>query len=220
MTRRDPLNREKVLDAALELAAAEGLSGLSMRKLAKALGVEAMALYNHVANKNDILKGLAERVLASVAEPDPALPWAERVRATAISLHRALNRHPVVPFVLTTDKVNPTALRALRPLDSIVGALYEAGFDDHGVRQAWGALNSLVFGSLLLTTAGFTGRPAEEDQTDVYVRQVDPAKLPHFHRVLPALSAGDRDVDFRVALDMLISGLVAAAPVGSEGMTT
>jgi TetR/AcrR family transcriptional regulator, tetracycline repressor protein len=84
MARREPLNREKILDAALALASKEGLDGLSMRKLAKTLGVEAMALYNHVANKTDILNGIADRVYAGIERADPQLPWTERVRATAL----------------------------------------------------------------------------------------------------------------------------------------
>ncbi|RZQ66029.1 TetR/AcrR family transcriptional regulator C-terminal domain-containing protein [Amycolatopsis suaedae] len=220
MPRREPLNRDKVLDAALALATAEGLDGLSMRKLAKSLGVEAMALYNHVANKADILDGLADRVFATIDRPDPGLHWAERVRATALSLYRVLRHHPVVPLALVTDQANPTTLRAMQPMDDLIGALYEAGFDDDGVRQTLGALHSLVFGSLLLTTAGFAreqSNRAEQEQMEPYIRRVNPATLPNFSRVLPALSAGDPEQDFTRALDLLITGLLDAAPAGRQG---
>jgi TetR/AcrR family tetracycline transcriptional repressor len=218
MAQREPLSRERILDAALALASKEGLDGLSMRRLAKTLGVEAMALYNHVANKTDIFSGIAERVYADIERADPGLHWTERVRATALSTYRALSRHPIVPLTLATDQASPTSLRALQPIDDLVGALYEAGFDDDGVRQALGALNSLIFGSLLLTTAGFArdhSNHAEQEQMDVYIRQVNPAKLPHFSRALPALAAGVPERDFEKALDMLISGLTAAAPAES-----
>ncbi|RSN54259.1 hypothetical protein DMH01_35425 [Amycolatopsis sp. WAC 04182] len=212
MTRREPLNREKVLDAALALAAAEGLKGLSMRKLAKTLGVEAMALYNHVKNKTDILDGIAERVYSGIEAADPEAPWPERVRSTVLNLYRALARHPVVPMALATDEANPNSLRALRPVEDLVGALYEAGFEDDGIRQTLGALNSLVFGSLLLTTAGFTTTRRDDAGQDPYLRRIDPAALPNFSRALPALGAPDPERDFTRALDLLISGLVAAAP--------
>ncbi|MFJ8912520.1 TetR/AcrR family transcriptional regulator C-terminal domain-containing protein [Amycolatopsis sp. NPDC102389] len=215
MTRREPLNREKVLDAALALAGEEGLKGLSMRKLAKTLGVEAMALYNHVRNKTDILDGIAERVYSGIEPADPGAPWPERVRVTVLNIYRALARHPVVPMALATDEANPNSLRALRPVDDLVGTLYEAGFEDDGIRQTLGALNSLVFGSLLLTTAGFTTTrrgEAEQEQMDHYLRRIDPAVLPNFSRALPALKAADPERDFIRALDLLISGLVAAAP--------
>lgn len=215
MARREPLNREKVLDAALALASAEGLDGLSMRKLARTLGVEAMALYNHVANKSEIFDGIAERVFAGIERADPDLHWAERVRATALSTYRELSRHPIVPLALVTDQANPTSLAALQPLDDVVGAFYEAGFDDDGVRQALGALNSLIFGSLLLTTSGFArehSSRAEAEQMDLYIRRVNPAALPHFSRAMPALAAGDPEQDFTKALDLLLTGLTAAAP--------
>ncbi|MEV6908800.1 TetR family transcriptional regulator [Amycolatopsis sp. NPDC051071] len=217
MTRREPLNREKVLDAALALAGEEGLKGLSMRKLAKTLGVEAMALYNHVRNKTDILDGIAERVYSGIERADPASPWQERVRVTVLNTYRALARHPVVPMALATDEANPNSVRALLPTDDLIGALYEAGFDGDEVRQTLGALNSLVFGSLLLTTIGFTldrDGEAEQEKRDRYLRRVDPAVLPNFSRALPALSAVEPERDFIKALDILVDGLTSAAASG------
>ncbi|MEO3867688.1 TetR/AcrR family transcriptional regulator C-terminal domain-containing protein [Nonomuraea sp. B12E4] len=216
MTRREPLNRERVLDAALELADREGLEGLSMRRLAKSLGVEAMSLYNHVSNKADILDGIAERVFSQVERPDPALPWQEQVRAAALAMYQAFSRHPVVPLALATDQSNPTSARALEPIDGLVGALFEAGFDDLGAWRALGAVNSLVMGSLLLSTGGFTGgqqQHAGAANVSAYIREMDPDRLPHFSRLLRMTrEQGVRPAaDFEHALDMLISGLVAEA---------
>ncbi|GAA0380016.1 hypothetical protein Acor_01490 [Acrocarpospora corrugata] len=217
MARREPLNREKVLDAALELADAEGLEGLSMRRLAKRLGVEAMSLYNHVSNKTDILDGIAERVFSQVERPDPALPWQEQVRTVALNMYRAFSRHPIVPLALVTDQSNPTSARALEPLDGLVGALFQAGFDDLGVRRALGAVNGLVLGSLLQATGGFTEAlrtHADEQQVDAYIRHVDPARLPNFSRLLRHTREGvDPEADFEQMLDLLIRGLVASAPL-------
>ncbi|MBB5779996.1 TetR/AcrR family transcriptional regulator C-terminal domain-containing protein [Nonomuraea jabiensis] len=216
MARREPLNRERVLDAALELADQEGLEGLTMRRLAKALGVEAMSLYNHVSNKADILDGVAERVFEQVERPDPALPWQEQVRAVALSMYRVFSRHPAVPLALVTDQSNPTSVRALEPLDALVGALFQAGFDDLGAWRALTAVNSLVFGSLVLSTGGFTGDPgvhAGEQGVSAYVREMDPARLPHFSRLLRSTREGvDPPADFEQALDMLLHGLAAEAP--------
>lgn len=216
MAAREPLNREKILDAALVIADELGLSGLSMRRLAKGLGVEAMALYNHVANKTAILDGLAERVFAEVEPPDPALPWPERVRSLATSMHAAFGRHPVVPLALVTDQANPTTLAALRPLEALIGAFAEAGFDDDGVRRALSSVNALVYGTLALTTLGFGKEPGGSfgpEHLDVFVRKVDPAKLPHFSRLLASMPDADPAEDFAWALNRLIAGLEAAAPV-------
>ncbi|MGW2157348.1 TetR/AcrR family transcriptional regulator C-terminal domain-containing protein [Nonomuraea sp. NPDC001699] len=214
MARREPLNREKVLDAALELADREGLEGLSMRRLAKALGVEAMSLYNHVSNKADLVDGIVERVFGQVAPADPELPWQERLRVMARNMHRAFSRHPVVPLALATDRSNPTSPHALRTLDDLVGTLYAAGFDDLGVWRALTAVNALVFGTLLLSTGGFDGAPgrhAGEEQVGVYIRALAPDRLPHFARLLRWTRGGvDPAADFEQALDLLIDGLEKA----------
>jgi AcrR family transcriptional regulator len=216
MARREPLNREKVLDAALELADKEGLDGLSMRRLAKILGVEAMSLYNHVSNKADLIDGIVVRVFGQVEPPDPGLPWQEQVRATAVSMYRVFGRHPVVPLALATDQSNPTSADIMRPLDGLVGALYAAGFDDQETWRALTSVNSLVFGTLMLSTGGFTGDPgvhAGEQQVDHYIRRLDPARFPHFSRLLRWTREGlvDPGADFEQALDMLIEGLAARA---------
>ncbi|GAA3699557.1 TetR/AcrR family transcriptional regulator C-terminal domain-containing protein [Nonomuraea antimicrobica] len=211
MARREPLNREKVLDAALALADEEGLDGLSMRRLAKMLGVEAMSLYNHVSNKADLVDGIAERVFAQVELPDPGLPWQRRIREAALGMYRAFRRHPVVPLALATDRSNPTSVRALRPVDALVGALYEAGFDDVGAWRALGAVNGLVFGSLLMSTGGFTNLPevhAGERNVGAFITRMDPEALPHFSRLLRGTRDGvDPETDFAQALDALIRGL-------------
>ncbi|WP_067139322.1 TetR/AcrR family transcriptional regulator [Microtetraspora malaysiensis] len=222
MARRESLNREKVLDAALDLADREGLEGLSMRRLAKTLGVEAMSLYNHVSNKADLVDGIVERVFEQVEPPDPALPWPEQVRATALSMHRVFSLHPVVPLALATDRSNPTSPRAMGAMDGLVGALFQAGFDERGAWRALGAINGLVYGALLLATAGFTGAPgahAGEEQVGVYIRRLDPARLPHFSRLLGWTTQGDVNpaADFEQALDMLIQGLEATAKSGHSG---
>ena len=218
MAPREPLSRDRSLDAALDLAAAEGLDGLSMRRIAKALGVEAMSLYNHVSNKTDILDGLAERVLGAIDPVDPALPWHERVRESAISAYKALSRHPVVPLALASDRANPTSPKALKTLDDVAGALFEAGFDADEVRQALSAVHSLVFGSIMLSSTAFARPPRDRVQhgeigeigeIEVYLRQVDRAELPNFHRLLHTVPAADPEKDFQKALDFLVSGLTA-----------
>jgi TetR/AcrR family tetracycline transcriptional repressor len=217
MAPREPLSRDRILDAALDIAATEGIEGLSMRRIAKALGVEAMSLYNHVSNKTDILDGIAERVLGSIDPVDPALPWAERVRASALSAYRAMSRHPVVPLALASDLANPTSPTALKTLDDVAGALFEAGFGPDEVRQALSAVNSLVFGSIMLASTAFarpardpgSGPAVQHGSVEVYVRQVDHTELPNFHRLLHTVSAADPEEDFQKALDFLVSGLTA-----------
>src|SRR6266496_4171516 len=93
-TRRKPLSRERILDTALALVDEEGIEALSMRKLGQALGYEAMSLYNHVANKDDLLDGILDLVLAESEPPSPVGDWDAAIRESAISVHDALRRHP------------------------------------------------------------------------------------------------------------------------------
>ncbi len=91
---RQPLSRDRVLAAAIDIADEQGVDGLSMRKLAAALGFEVMSLYNHVENKDDLLDGMVDLVAAQIVAPPADLPWKPAVRAIAMSAHAALVRHP------------------------------------------------------------------------------------------------------------------------------
>src|SRR6266705_1718490 len=91
---RLPRSRHRNLQAALELADEGGVESLTMRKLAQALGFESMSLYNHVANKDDVLDGILDLVLAESEPPSPAGDWDAAIRTSAISVHEALGRHP------------------------------------------------------------------------------------------------------------------------------
>ena len=82
--RREPITRERVLGAAIELADAGGLESLSMRRLAQQLGVEAMSLYHHVANKEEILSGIADMVVGEYELPEPGPDWKASIRASAV----------------------------------------------------------------------------------------------------------------------------------------
>jgi TetR/AcrR family transcriptional regulator, tetracycline repressor protein len=177
------------------------------------LDVQAMSLYNHVSSKADLLDGIAEMVFEQVELPDPDLAWPEQVRAVALGMYRAFSRHPAVAVALVTDQANPISTRALEPFDRLVGALYQAGFDDKGARQAQRAVWSLVIGSLSLSTGGFIGDPtrnAGETSTGAYLSRINPARLPNVSRLLQHGTAGDLSPqeDFEQALDVLMRGLV------------
>src|SRR5436853_7382697 len=110
-TRRKPLNRERILDTALAVADEEGSEALSMRKLGQALGYEAMSLYNHVANKDDLLDGILDLVLAEMEPPDPAggLP---AIRASALSAHEALRRHAwAANMLMSPGRIRPARIQ-------------------------------------------------------------------------------------------------------------
>src|SRR3954447_14751840 len=94
MKSRAPLTRDRVLDAAIRLADEGGLESLSMRKLARELGVEAMSLYNHVANKGDLVDAIADLAVSEIQLPETTGAWDVAVRTCAISAYEAFMRHP------------------------------------------------------------------------------------------------------------------------------
>src|SRR5215831_5066885 len=98
--RRAPLNRHQVLRAAVALADSVGIESLSMRKLADELGVVPMALYKHVANKEELLDGMVDIVVAEIDPPLSAADWKSAVRQRILSARRSLQRHPWAPGVL------------------------------------------------------------------------------------------------------------------------
>ena len=91
---RAPLSRERVLRTAVTLADQSGIESLTMRRLGKGLGVEAMSLYNHVANKDDILDGIVDLVLGDIEVPPTGTHWKLAMRHRAISAHKVLLDHP------------------------------------------------------------------------------------------------------------------------------
>ena len=123
---RLPLSRDRILQAALELVDEGGIESLTMRKLGQALGFEAMSLYNHVANKDDVLDGILDLVLAESEPPSPAGDWDAAIRTSAISVHEALRRHPwSCTLLMSPGHVRPARLRYM---DLLLGRLREAGF--------------------------------------------------------------------------------------------
>ena len=124
---RIPLSRDRVLRAALELADRSGLEAVTMRRLGEELGFEAMSLYRHVANKNDLLDGMLDLVLAEWQLPDGQGDWTEAIRTSARSVHDALRRHPwAARLLMTGSDVRPARLRYM---ECLLGTLRDAGFD-------------------------------------------------------------------------------------------
>src|SRR3954470_18981291 len=147
---RLPLSRDRILRAALELVDDGGIDSLTMRRLGQTLGFEAMSLYNHVANKDDVLDGILDLVLAESAPPAPAGDWDEAIRTSAISVHEALTRHPwSCSLLMTPSHIRPARLRYM---DALLGRLRRAGFSAEATYHAYHALDGYIFGFSLWET--------------------------------------------------------------------
>jgi AcrR family transcriptional regulator len=142
--RRVPLTRERVLDAAMKLADRGGLEALSMRKLGQALGVEAMALYYHFANKERVLDGIVDLVFGEIDLPAIGANWKTAMRERAISLRDALLRHRWA-IGLMESRTHPGPAN-LRHHDAVIGCLRAAGFDMAATATAYSLLDSYIYG--------------------------------------------------------------------------
>jgi AcrR family transcriptional regulator len=146
---RTPLSRERILDVAIELADGGGLASLTMRGLGHALGVEAMSLYNHVDDKDDVLDGIVDQVL-SMINLTPAVPgWRASIRETAVSAHDVLVSHPwSCELILMPGRPGISTAR-LRYIESVLARLRGGGFSASGASRGYHAVDSHVLGFTL-----------------------------------------------------------------------
>lgn len=140
---RDPLTRDRILRAGLALADEHGLEWLSMRKLGQALGVEAMSLYHHVANKDDLVDGMIDLVFAEIEFPRDA-DWQTAMRTRAVSVREALGRHRWANGLMESRSTPGPA--NLRHHDQVIGCLRRAGFPMASVAHAYSLLDSYIYG--------------------------------------------------------------------------
>jgi len=202
------LSRERVLHAALALADSEGIEALTMRRLAQALGVEAMTLYYHVANKDDILDGMVEAVVGEMALPAiDGADWKGELRRASISAHDVLIRHPwAASLLLNGPRVNRARLRQM---DAILGCLRGGGFTADMTDHAYHALDSHVTGFTLWQVGISAGLERFGPVAD-FMESVDTAGMPHLaEHIRQHLRERDPDEpgEFEFGLDLVLDGL-------------
>src|SRR5687768_10525629 len=146
-SKRTPLSRERVLRAAIALADERGAESLTMRNLAKELGVEAMSLYNHVAGKTDLLDGMIELVFAEIEPPAAGGDWKAELRRRALSTRAALSRHPWAIGAMEGRVTHGTA--NLRVHDAVLGCLRRAGFSFEMTVHAYSLQDAYIYGFAL-----------------------------------------------------------------------
>jgi AcrR family transcriptional regulator len=205
---RLPLDRSRIVDAAVELADAEGLDGLSMRRLGEALGVEAMSLYNHVRNKDDLLAGMADAVALEVAPIAPDADWRTTARARCRATYQALLRHPWAPMLwVTRTDIGPGRMAFM---EGLLGDLERAGFAPGPLDVAFHTLQNHVHGHAL-QAASFpyaTEDLAELGTAYLATFPVDtyPKLAAHIRFHIEEEATGDTP-SFDLALDLLLDGL-------------
>ncbi len=205
--RRKPLDRDQVLRAAIRLAEEGGLDAVSMRKLGQALRVEAMSLYKHVANKDDILNGIVDLVMSDFEVPAREVDWKTAIRRSAISAHQALLRHPWAGSLIES---RPTAGPArLRYLDAVIGVLSAAGFSMPLAIRAIMALDSYTYGFALQELAWPFDLKNVPQVAATFTRGLPADEYPNLLAMaeMATSAPGGVPVDFEFGLDLILDGL-------------
>ena len=209
---RTPLTRQRVLRAAVALADRGGVGALSMRKLAQELGVEAMSLYHHVANKDDILDGIVDVVFGEIELPAGEAGWEAAMRRRAVSAREALRRHPWATGLMESRRTPGPA--NIRHHDAVLGVLRKAGFPVELAAHAYSLLDSYIYGFALQEASLPFQTPEETAEVAQEIMAAFPADdYPHLaeisteHALQPGYDYGN---EFLYGLDLILDGLARA----------
>jgi AcrR family transcriptional regulator len=207
--RRVPLTRERVLQTAVDRADHGGLEALTMRKLGQELGVEAMALYHHFANKDDLVDGMVDIVFGEIDLPATGADWKTAMRQRAISVRDALARHRWAIGLMESRRSPGPA--NLGHHDAVIGSLRAGGFDIAMAAHTYSLLDSYIYG-FALTKMNLPFQSSEEvgDVAQAMLARFPVGEYPHLLEILtdhvmkPGYDYGD---EFEYGLDLILDGL-------------
>lgn len=207
-TTRKPLSRERVLEAAVALADEAGLEAFSMRALAQELGVVPMALYKHVANKDELLDGMVDSVFGEIELPPTDVDWRSAMRRRAISTREALQRHGWAIGMMESRRPGPANLRNH---NAVMGCLRGAGFAFAMAIHAYSVQDAYIYGFALqerdtgFETPDSAGEAAQRRAATIGALE----DYPHLVEIVTKLpeSGYDNAVEFAWGLDLILDGL-------------
>ena len=210
--RRVPVTRDRVMTAAIGLADEGGIDALTMRRIGQALGVEAMALYRHVSNKDDIIDGIVDLVWAEIGPTEIDTDWKEAMRERAIKLRDGLLRHRWA-IGLMESRTNPGPA-SLQHHDAVIGCLRASGFHMAMAAHAYSLLDSYIYGFALTKM----NLPFEStaDITEMAQSMLQPFPLNAYPNLADfitehAMQPGyDYANEFEYGLDLILDGLEGA----------
>jgi AcrR family transcriptional regulator len=205
--RRVPLSKERILQAAIDVADREGLQALTMRRLGAALGVEAMAVYKHVSGKEDILDGMVELVVSLIEVPGHGMDWRDAMRRRATSARDVLSRHAWAIGLL--DSRRSMGPNQLQYVDSILGTLRLAGFSIDDAAHAFSLLDSYVYGHVVQEMS-WSGRSEPTEPPELAPESViSSTDYPHLAEMTAHAAGGtfSFEGEFAHGLDVILSAL-------------
>jgi AcrR family transcriptional regulator len=205
--RRDaPLDRDRIIDAAMALADRDGLSSVTMRRLADALGVTPMALYKHVRDREELLDGMVDRVVGSIAPPS-AGAWAEALRERILAARAAMLRHPWAREAIETRTTASATVLAY--MDALMGTMFDGGLSADLVHHGMHALSTRMWGFTrdVLPTPAVPEDPQEREAAMRAFAAAYPSIVRMATTATDAGHACDEDAEFAFALDILLDAL-------------
>lgn len=206
-TRRRNLSKEKVVTEAMRLADADGLDALSMRRLARAVGVTPMSLYNHVANKDVLLDEMVGEVVSAIQSPQIGGDWRLMMRQRALSMRDVLLQHPwaAIPMISRITQGEAT----LRDINATVGCLVTAGFSYAQADWARNAIDNHVYG-YALQEANYPVAPEDyKSAATAYLPTISETDYPFLHEAARQIAEEryDGKTQFEFGLDLILDGL-------------
>ena len=206
---RVPLTRDRVLRAAVGFADERGIASLSMRKLGEELGVEAMSLYNHVANKSELLDGMVDLVFGEIELPVGESDWRAAMRRRAVSARVVLSRHRWA-IGLMESRTSPGPA-TLRHHDAVIGSLRGGGFSIEMAAHAFSVLDSYIYGfALQEANLPFDSGEQTVELAEAILAEFPTGEYPHLaeltrgHVLQPGYDYG---AEYEFGLDLILDGL-------------
>ena len=209
---RQPLSPERIYRAGMTVADSVGLDGLTMRRVGDELGVEAMSLYHHVNNKNELLRGMIDLVLAEIEVPTPGDDWRDAMRRRAASARAVFARHRWAVGLLESHSEDSSPQR-LNYYDAILGTLRQAGFDPHMSIRAFALLDIFIYGFLVQESSLNWDDAEGLDEIGTDLLEQMAGAYPHLTEAtrFAMRSRYDFAEEFDFGLDLLIDALGRAA---------
>jgi AcrR family transcriptional regulator len=209
-TKRQPLNRGRLLSTAIAIADASGIGALTMRSLAQALGVKPMSLYHHVANKEEILDGIVDVVFGEIELPPADIDWRTAMRRRAVSARQVLARHPwATPLMESRRNPGPVTLGHH---DAVIGILRRGGFSVQLTAHAYSMLDAYIYGFALQEAGLPFDNETVPDVAQEMMAEFPTGAYPHLtelameHVLQPGYDYGD---EFDFGLDLILDSFEA-----------
>jgi AcrR family transcriptional regulator len=206
---REPLTRERIIDAAAAVADASGLDGVSMRHVGRQLGVEAMSLYHHIANKEQLLDELAEWVFARFRAPDADAGWRDGIRDRAASVRTALTAHPWGLMLVESRRAAGEATLAYH--DAVLGNLRRGGFSVALAAHAFSLVDAYVYG-FVLTEQRLPFESGDNVEEFADELAIAAERYPYMTEMIGTIVMGqgyDYGDEFEVGLELILDALEA-----------